>query len=86
MLTHTPSRKTLSLQPRAALILVCALVAGCPDSVEPPKKPPPGPNAPDAPRVPAPKAQKPAFHAAAANTALTVVPQSGQDSTLKRPP
>lgn len=65
------------------LVLLSAMLAGCPDSIKPPRKPPPGPHSPDAPRVPEPKVSA---QAAAGKIALTVVPQSGQDSTLKRPP
>lgn len=102
MLTRNSSPRIRSLQPRVALILLAALIAGCPDSIAPPKKPPPGPRTPDAPRVPTPKAlssasslaplkqasspQTSTFHAATGKTALTVVPQSRQDSTMKRPP
>ncbi len=45
------SRKTLPL-------LLALMLTGCPDSVKPPKKPPPGPHTPDAPRVPEPKAHQ----------------------------
>lgn len=77
-----------NLPKRAAVLLLLAMLAGCPDSVEPPKMPP-GPEPPDAPRVPKPRVTTlatSALQAEPGNTALTVVPQSGRDVTLNCPP
>lgn len=53
----------------ATLLLLSTALTACPDSLQPPKKPPPGPQSPDVPHVPAPKAAEThVFHGPACPT------------------